>query len=176
MAGPSIETALTQGPCPSFPRLASRYLAEYLAKIHHAASQLDEKQLWWRPAQGTNSVGNLLLHLSGNLTFWIGQGLGDVPYARDRAGEFSATGGLPKEVLLQDLARVVGDCERILEKEDEGSLSQTATLQGYETDRLGIIFHAVEHMAYHTGQILWAVKQALGDEHGIEFYPQHQNE
>lgn len=171
-----VRTALAQGPCPSFQLLAARYLEEYLAKIRLAVSRLDEDQLWWRPASGTNSIGNLLLHLSGNLSLWLGQGLGEITYARDRAGEFSAERSQGRDALLEGLANTVEVCQQILTEHEGGALDRMVEVQGYQTDALGVIFHAVEHMSYHTGQILWAAKQALGEEHGIEFYPRHRGE
>jgi uncharacterized damage-inducible protein DinB len=176
MSASPVQTALSQGPCSSFHLLAARYLEEYLGKIHHAVSLLDEEQLWWRPAPGTNSLGNLLLHLTGNLSLWLGQGLGEVPYARDRAGEFTAERSQGREALLGGLTQAVAECRRILTEEDGKALDRPVDVQGYQADALGVIFHAVEHMSYHTGQILWAAKQALGQEHGIEFYPRHRDE
>ena len=49
-------------------------------------------------------------------------------------------------------------------------------MQGYDTDGLGVVFHVVEHMSYHTGQIVATTKQLTGPEAGIEFYPQHRGE
>lgn len=176
MSTDPIRTALSRGPCPSFHRLAARYLEEYLEKIHYAVSLLEDEQLWWRPAAGTNSIGNLLLHLQGNLSLWLGQGLGGVAFARDRAGEFTAEGSARRDELLAGLTQVVADCRRLLTEKSGEDLSEHLRVQGYETDVQGVIFHAVEHMSYHTGQILWAAKQALGAGHGIEFYPRHGGE
>lgn len=176
MSQEPVATALSQGPCPSFHGLAARYLEEYCAKIRVVAEGLDEEQLWWRPAEGTNSVGNLLLHLGGNLSLWILQGIGGEAFVRDRAGEFAASGGADGAELLSRLESVVARCREILERDRPNPLDREVEIQGYSIDARGAIFHAVEHMGYHTGQIVWAVKLLRGSSHGIEFYPRHSGE
>lgn len=176
MQAPPVVTALSLGPCPSFPTLASRYLGEYLEKIRRGVEQLDDDQVWKRPAHNLSSIGNLLLHLRGNLSLWVGQGLGGRPYDRDRAGEFLADGSHDRGQLLDGLAEVVAHCQWVFENEAEARLTETLEIQGYSIDRQGAMFHAVEHMGYHTGQILMMVKRWLGPGHSIEFYPQHQDE
>lgn len=169
-------TALSRGPCPTFGRLASRYLAEYEEKIRYAVALLDEEQLWWRPNERSNSVGNLLLHVTGNLSLWILAGLAGEPYERDRAGEFAADGERGKGELLARLADTVARCREVAEGLGEEALERRRTLQGYETDGLGALFHAVEHMSYHTGQILYITKQLLGETRLLELYPRHRGE
>ncbi len=171
-----VRTALTRGPCPSFPRLAGRYLEEYLEKIRRAVLPLDFDQVWWRPAPGSNSIGNLLLHLAGNLSLWLRAGLGGDAFERDRAGEFAADRTHDLEELLAQLAAVVGRCLEILEALEGQPLDRELEIQTYRTDVLGVVFHAVEHMSYHSGQILTLAKQLRGEGHGIEFYPQHRGE
>ncbi len=176
MSDTPIPTALSQGPCPSFWILASRYLGENLEKICRATATLDDAGIWWRPAAGTNSAGNLMLHLAGNLSLWIGQGIGGEAFDRDRAAEFAAEGGHSGEDLRSRLAAVVGRCREILEAREGEPLERRFEIQGYDTDVLGAVFHVVEHMSYHTGQILWLVKARRGEGHGIEFYPRHGGE
>lgn len=171
-----VRTALSQGPCPSFWKLASRYLAEYLEKIERATRLLDDDQIWWRPAEGSNSIGNLMLHLCGNLSLWIVHGIGGERVVRDRAAEFAADRACGGDELRARLAEVVGRCRRLLEERDGEPLDRIVDVQGYEVDVLGAAFHAVEHMAYHTGQILSITKGLRGRGHGIEFYPQHRDE
>lgn len=171
-----VTTALSLGPCPTFPELASRYLGEYLEKIHRAITGLDDHRIWFRPAEGVNSIGNLLLHLAGNLSLWIGQGLGGRDYDRDRAGEFAAEGSHGRAELVERLAEVVGHCQWVLSEEATDTLGSPLEIQGYTIDRRGAIFHAVEHMGYHTGQIVQLAKQLHDPGHGLEFYPQHRDE
>jgi uncharacterized damage-inducible protein DinB len=176
-APPPIATALSRGPAPSFGELGARYLEEYLAKIRFAVERLPVERLWWRPAADTNSAGNLLLHLCGNLSFWLLDGVGGQRYERDRAGEFAADGGAEAPELFDRLAGVVARCAVLLRTLRDEDLAAPCRIQGYDTDVRGAVFHAVEHMSYHTGQLLYLLKQSLvpGAER-VELYPQHRRE
>ena len=169
-------TALSRGPATSFGELAARQLEEYLGKVLFALERLHAERLWWRPAPGTNSVGNLVLHLCGNLSFWLLGGIGGEGVARDRAGEFAADGGVDAEELGERLAGVVERCAALLRSLDAAALQRPVTIQGYDTNVLGAVFHAAEHMGYHTGQILLLLKQSLPAGARIELYPQHRHE
>ncbi len=170
-------TAISRGPCPSVPRLAARYLEEYLEKIRLAVEPLDFDQVWWRPSPDSNSIGNLLLHLAGNLSLWIRASLGGDAFTRDRSAEFAADRSHRAGEMLDQLSAVVDRCREVLEALDGEPLDRELEVQGYRCDVLGVIFHsAVEHVGYHTGQILFIAKQVRGAGHGIEYYPQHRGE
>src|SRR5688572_1464565 len=89
----------------------SRYYlcVEYPAKLRHAVRVLPADRLWWRPNEQSNSVGNLLLHLAGNVRQWIVSGLGGAPDTRDRDAEFAATSGENSAALLARLEDVLRD-------------------------------------------------------------------
>lgn len=171
-----VTPVLDRGRGADFPELAARYLEEYLAKIRFALETVDDHQLWWRPAPRVNSLGNQLLHLEGNLSLWILHGLKGEDYQRDRAGELTAHRSAGKEELLDRLAAVVARAAAVLRGLDRDALGRPRDIQGYATDTLGVAFHAVEHMSYHTGQILLLVKQQLEAEEELELYPQHAGE
>jgi uncharacterized damage-inducible protein DinB len=161
----------------SFEALAAAYLVEYLDKIRLAVGHLDDDALWWRPAPGTNSAGNLMVHLAGNLSLWLLQGVGGRPYRRDRAGEFAADRSAGREELLARLTTVVDEGVSLLEGLDAAAVERRVRIQRYDTDVLSAIFHAVDHLSYHTGQIVWIAKQALARRgEAIEFYPRHARE
>lgn len=159
-----------------FLALSDGYFRQYLARIRACVDRLDEAQVWWRPNEACNSVGNLVLHLCGNLAQWVLSGLGGQHVERHRAAEFVARAGAPKDELLKRLAGVVDDVRAVLGVLDAADLAAPRQIQGYDTDGAGVIYHVVEHMSYHTGQIVAATKQLLGPAAGIEFYPQHKNE
>lgn len=171
-----LTTALSLGPCPSFAVLAGRYLAEYQAKIVRVTSALDDSQMWWRPSPKTNSIGNQLLHLAGNLSLWIGQGIGGHPFDRDRRGELTADRSHDKVALLATLDDAVELCQAVVDGLSEDDLDRSLEIQGYTVDVRGALFHAVEHMSYHTGQVAFLAKQLLGPDDGFELYPQHAGE
>lgn len=170
--------ALARGPAGSLPELAARYLEEYLDKIRASLARLDEDQIWWRPGPGTNSAGNLVLHLSGNLSLWVLSGVGGRPFDRRRSEEFAADRSHGRSELMSRLEEVVAACRGVLGSLAPEDLEREARVQGYEVDVLGAVFHAVEHMGYHTGQIVWIAKSLAGGEGDgrLEFYPQHAGE
>ena len=76
--------------------------------IRHCLDQLDDAQVWWRPREDMNSVGNLLLHLAGNLKQRFGSVIGGEPDVRDRFGEFTERGTIPKGDLLRRFEEAAG--------------------------------------------------------------------
>ena len=153
-----------------------RLREDYLFKISWALAVLNDRQVWDRPNAASNSIGNLLLHLAGNLRQWIVSGVGGVTDVRERDLEFAARESLSKDELLMRLSEVIEDADRLLAKlEDEivatGSdqpLQNLILPQGYPQTTLDAVFHAVEHFSYHTGQVILLAKwQAEGE---IRFY------
>jgi uncharacterized damage-inducible protein DinB len=156
--------------------LADRYLAEYLDKIERATAGLPDAAFWWRANERSNSIANLLVHLRGNLSQWILAGLGGESFARRRAAEFAARDGAQRGELLAALAATVGRCRAVVARSTDAELDRERRIQGYVVDGWAALFHAVEHMSYHTGQIVLLAKQLLPPETGLEFYPQHRDE
>lgn len=170
------ETALAAGRAGSIQELAARYFEEYLQKIRLATAELSDQEIWWRPHDTFNSIGNLLLHLRGNLSLWVLAGLGGESYGRDRAAEFTARDQGSREELTEMLVSVVRDCQRTVRELSTEDLAEDILVQGYSVARLDALFHAVEHMSYHTGQIVQTAKQLGGDARSFEFYPRHGGE
>jgi uncharacterized damage-inducible protein DinB len=159
--------------------VAEEYLGEYLRKIEHCVGLLSEEQVWWKPNPACNSVGNLLLHLRGNLSQWVLAGIGGEEVERHRSAEFAASRRATtatKSDLMAGLAEVVTRVRRVVREMPAPALAKAVSIQGYDTDGLGVVFHVVEHMGYHTGQIVATTKQLLGPDADIEFYPQHRGE
>jgi len=153
----------------TFVEESARYLRDvYLPRMRRAVETLPESDLWWRPHEGITSVGNLLLHLEGNVRQWIVCGLGGAPDARDRGAEFAAREGAPKADLLRELERTVGEACAVIEA--EADLDRAFDCQGIETTVLGAVYHVVEHFGWHTGQVVWIAKLRAGARHGIAFY------
>jgi uncharacterized damage-inducible protein DinB len=152
---------------------ADHYWQEYLEKIEAAAAPLTDEQLWWRANEASNSIANLLAHLNGNLSQWVLSGLAGEPFERHRSEEFAARGGSSKARLLADLRQTVERCRAAIAGLDDAALARTRNIQTYELDGHAALFHTVEHMSYHTGQIVMLAKM-LGAE--LEFYPQHRAE
>ncbi len=148
-----------------------RLLDEYLRKIESCGALLTTAQVWWRPNPRCNSVGNLLLHLSGNLSQWVLAGLGGAAFERRRREEFAAADRDEGPELLGRLREVVTGCRGVVQGLTEEDLGRTFVIQGISRTGFGVLLHAVEHMAYHTGQIVHIAKELVGDRAEIEFYP-----
>src|SRR5262245_27664947 len=138
--------------------------------MRRALEELPAADLWWRPHERSTSVGNLLLHLQGNVRQWIVSGLGGAPDHRERSTEFAAREGQDKTALLAALAATVEEACAVIARLDERALAGTVTIQGIETTRLGAVLHVVEHFSWHTGQVTWVAKERAGAAHRIAFY------
>lgn len=148
----------------------SRYYltTEYPLKIRGAVSALPAERLWWRPNEQSNSVGNLLLHLSGNVRQWIVSGIGGQADVRKRNMEFAARGGATAAGLLEGLEGTIGEADAVLRSLLPSELLQRRTIQGRETTVLEAVYHVVEHFAGHTGQIIWIAKMVAPG--AVRFY------
>lgn len=131
---------------------------EYRTQLRLAVDALPEDGLWWRANAQSNSVGNLLLHLNGNVRQWILAGVGGRPDLRHRAAEFDARTGPPASALLADLDRTLDEVDSVLASLTDGSLLEPRTIQGRDVTVLGAVFHVVEHFSQHLGQVILIAK------------------
>jgi uncharacterized damage-inducible protein DinB len=129
-----------------------------LPRIVKCLEQLSEEEIWWRPNPASNSAGNLVLHLCGNVRQWIISGLGGVEYKRERDREFAEQGPIPREALVTQLRRTVQEACRVLGRLSDDSLSRKYKIQGFRVTGLDAAFHVAEHFGYHTGQIIYITK------------------
>ena len=157
-----------------------RLREDYLIKIIRALTVLNDEQVWWRPDEASNSIGNLLLHLAGNLRQWITAGVGGAADVRHRAGEFAARDQVSKDELLELLQTTIEKADAVLARLEsvtidphpDAPLQRICTPQGFEQTVLDAVFHAVEHFSYHTGQIVLLAKwQAAAS---VRFYDERQ--
>jgi uncharacterized damage-inducible protein DinB len=137
-------------------------LTQHLAQIARCASLLDDEQVWHRANEHCNSVGNLILHLTGNVRQWVIAGLAGEPFNRDRPAEFAQRGPLPTAEILSNLESVVGRASEIIRGLDVAALTARRTIQGYDVSGVAAVFHIVEHFSGHAAQIVHMTK-ALKD-------------
>ncbi len=130
----------------------------HFPRIESCLALLTEKEIWSRANSKSNSVGNLVLHLNGNLRQWILSGLGGVPFDRDREKEFSERGPIPRAQLLRLLKSTVRKAGRIIEKLTAAELQRPCVIQRFNVSGLEALLHATEHFALHTGQIIFMTK------------------
>ncbi len=149
----------------------SRYwlVKEYPIKIRQCINALPRAAVWARPNESSNSIGNLVVHLAGNVTEWILGGVGGQSITRYRAGEFAQRDGADGVTLLKTLEAVLREADCVLAGLAERDLERSIVIQGRETTVLAAVYHVVEHFAMHTGQIIFLTKiQAPGKIHFYE--------
>jgi uncharacterized damage-inducible protein DinB len=148
--------------------LSRRYLREYLTKIRLAVSVLDDQVVWARPNEASNSIGNLMLHLAGNVRQWIVSGVGGAPDIRDRQREFDHRTPLPVTTLIDRLEQTISDVDRVLASLTPADLHTRRLIQANDVSVLEAIYHVVEHFSMHTGQIILLAKADQPDR--VRFY------
>jgi uncharacterized damage-inducible protein DinB len=131
---------------------------EYRTKLRAAVTAMPADALWWRANDQSNSVGNLLLHLTGNIRQWIVSGVGGAPDARDRASEFAARSGADAGELLANLERALDEVDAVLAGLTAEDLGSRRTIQGRELTVFAAVYHVVEHFSLHLGQIILVAK------------------
>lgn len=135
-----------------------RLMEEGVGRIKQCLSELTPDEVWFRPNANSNSVGNLVLHLCGNVRQWIVSGLGGQQDIRQRAIEFNEKGPLPTAELLSRMDLVMKDVDVVLDRLNPEDLTKPIIVQGFEETGLSILIHVVEHFSYHVGQITYYVK------------------
>ena len=133
-------------------------LEENTIRVEKCLNDLSEKEVWLKPNNASNSVGNLILHLCGNITQYIISSLGREEDTRNRELEFTTSGGYNKSELLSKLNSTVKQAVDIIKNLSEDELLRVRSVQAYELSGIGIIIHVVEHYSYHTGQIAFWTK------------------
>lgn len=146
----------------------TRYrIDENTRMIQMACKKINDQQVWQRPNGSSNSLGNQVLHLCGNMTQYVISSLGEQEDARDRDAEFEATDGYTKALLLEKLLGTVNDVKKAIQEATEGQLLRKRHVQGFHFSGMGCVIHAVEHYSYHTGQIAFWIKQLIDEELGF---------
>ncbi len=145
-----------------------RLLKEYFQKIEQCLQELTDEDVWWRAHETNNSIGNLLLHLSGNVRQWIISGIGGAHDVRNRPQEFAERTHLPKEKLLDNLNATLVEADQVLERFDNSKLLEVRHIQKYDVTCLDAISHVVEHFSQHLGQIIYITKLRKGID--LKFY------
>ncbi len=134
------------------------FLSLNLPRIEKCLRQLTEEQVWKKPNANTNSIGNLILHLCGNITQYAHASLGDEKDERQRDLEFSTQGGFSKKELLEKITDVTEKAIQVIENISESELLRNRKVQGFDHTGISIIIHITEHFSYHVGQIAFFTK------------------
>lgn len=140
---------------------------ESTKRIQKCFGEVEEPDIWKSANDNSNSIGNLVLHLCGNIRQYIISSLGKKPDTRERAKEFSAENGFTKAELLKKLTETVYEATEVVKKCDEAELLKVYSVQGFDLPGIGIIIHVTEHFSYHTGQIAFWTKQLINKDLGF---------
>jgi uncharacterized damage-inducible protein DinB len=141
-----------------------RFLSsDYLPKIERCLEVLSDEDIWWRANEGSNSIGNLLLHLEGSTRWWIAGVAGGSHIARNRQQEFDERKQIPRAELIARLRQTVAEVDGVLSRLDVDVLLERRHARDEEVTVLWAIYHAVEHFSMHTGQIIMLAKMRAGD-------------
>jgi uncharacterized damage-inducible protein DinB len=138
--------------------------SDYVPKIERCLDLLTDEDVWWRPNDTSNSIGNLILHLCGNVTMWIIGGVGKLPFDRNRQLEFDERRPIPSAELRHRLRSVVAQADAVLKEVDSTEMLSPRHIQGYDVNVLEAIYHVVEHFSMHTGQIILISKARVAQD------------
>lgn len=150
---------------------AANELASARTRIQHCLDQLNDEQVWWRSHPALNSIGNLILHLCGNVRQWIIAGLGGAVDVRNRPAEFTERGPIPKEELLRRLDAVMCEAREVLGRLTARQLLEPRRIQGFEGTGLDALFNSVPHFRGHTQEIILLTRLQLGDAYRFAWTP-----
>ena len=138
--------------------IRARMTRVFPAQIRAAVEKLSDEQVWMRPNEGSNSIGNLLLHLTGSLNHYLNRNLGGLDYTRDRDAEFAERRPLPKAEVMRLFDEMVANAERTFDRLTPEKLADPSPEPSMHDIVVQDLINALTHLATHTGQIVWIAK------------------
>jgi uncharacterized damage-inducible protein DinB len=149
----------------------SRFEERYLPRIVGCLEQLSDEEIWWRPNEASNSIGNLVLHVCGNMRQWIISGLGGAADLRERDTEFAERGPVARKALLEKFQQTVTEAGVVMARLKPAALTRPYRIQGYDVTGYEAAAHVIEHVAYHAGQIIYITKLKRAKDLGFTQLP-----
>jgi len=140
---------------------------QYWPRLRTCVESQTDEQVWWRPNEASNSIGNLILHLNGNVTQWLIAPFAHREDKRNRPAEFAERQHLPKTDLLEKLAATMQEATELLPRISESELVQTYEIQGYTVSGLHAVYQVIEHFGLHYGQIVYITKMLRSEDLGF---------
>jgi hypothetical protein len=144
-----------------------KLLEQYWPRLRTCVEPLTTEQVWWRPNEASNSIGNLILHLNGNVGQWLVASFNKQDDHRDRPAEFSAKEGIAVSGLLEKLGATMQQAAGVLARLSETDLLAPYEIQGYTVRGLDAVYQVAEHFGLHYGQILYIAKNLSGKDLGF---------
>ncbi len=145
-----------------------KLLGQYWPRLRSCVESLSDEQIWWRPNDSSNSIGNLVLHLNGNVRQWLVDSFNRAEDRRDRPAEFNQREIVPGAALIEGLGATMREAEGVLARLTEAELLAPYQIQGYDVTGLAAVYQVVEHFGLHYGQIAYITK--LLREKDLGFY------
>ncbi|MGB7265493.1 MAG: DUF1572 family protein [Terracidiphilus sp.] len=144
-----------------------KLMGQYWPRLKECVAPLTDEQLWWRPNDASNSIGNLLLHLNGNVGQWLVASFNKDEDKRNRPAEFAAKGQATAAELLAKLGATLDTAAAVLERLTVEELLAPYEIQGYHVRGLDAVYQVVEHFGLHYGQIVYITKSLLAKDMGF---------
>ena len=142
-----------------------------MVRLKKCLAELTEAQILYRPNKSSNSIGNLVLHLHGNVRQWVVAGLGKNKDVRERQLEFDEQGPVSTKKMLADMDQLMVEVNAILDNTTSDDLLEVRNVQGFQESGLSILVHITEHFSYHVGQMTYIVKMLKDKDMG--YYDGH---
>lgn len=144
-----------------------KLVEQYWPRLRSCVESLNDEQVWWRPNDASNSIGNLILHLNGNVRQWLVASFRQLADDRNRPAEFSERQLIPASTLLATLGATLTEASDVLASLTEADLLMTHHIQGYTLSGLEAVYQVIEHFALHYGQIAYITKLLRGEDLGF---------
>lgn len=142
-----------------------------LPRICDSLRMLSDEEIWWRANDASNSMGNLVLHLCGNMRQWIISGLGGAEDNRRRDLEFSERGPIARDELIDKIQTTAREASKVVAGLSAMELARKRTIQGFRVTGHEAVMHVATHVAYHAGQIIYFTKMRRGKDLGFTRLP-----
>jgi uncharacterized damage-inducible protein DinB len=149
----------------------TRLEERYLPRILGCLEQLSDEEIWWRPNDASNSIGNLVLHICGNMRQWIISGLGGAADLRERDKEFSERGPIARAALRDQLQKTIREACGVLARVKPHDLTRGYRIQEFDVTGYYAAAQVTEHVAYHLGQIIYVTKLKRAKDIGFTRLP-----
>jgi len=144
-----------------------KLLNQFWPRLRACVESLTDEQIWWRPNPSSNSIGNLVLHLNGNLRQWLVDSFSKREDQRDRPAEFSASGTMTGNELLEKLNGTIHEAGEVMHRLSEADLIARYEIQGYNVHGLEAVYQVIEHFGLHYGQIAYVTKMLRDQDLGF---------
>jgi len=144
-----------------------KLIEEFWPRLRACVELLTDEQLSWRPNENSNSIANLMLHLSGNVRQWLLVSFNKEEDRRQRSAEFAERSQLSASTLIAQLGATMDETSALLARLTPADLVARYEIQGYHVTGLDAIYHVVEHFGMHYGQIAYIAKALTAKDLGF---------